>query len=172
MVISFLGLFIASYPSLVGSHASISGILLLTGAIISMALGSLIYKKMDLQLPSIVINAWQTVIGAVILVIPTLLLEAGQPITFDFNVIGYLIWSVFALSIFNLSLWFYLLKKDAIIANNWLLLNPVAGYILGVILLGEPITEFAVTGTILVLFGLYLSGNFNIKTSKAVIVGQ
>jgi len=172
MVISFLGLFIASYPSLVGSHASISGILLLTGAIISMALGSLIYKKMDLQLPSIVINAWQTVIGAVILVIPTLLLEAGQPITFDFNVLGYLLWSVFALSIFNLSLWFYLLKKDAIIANNWLLLNPVAGYILGIILLGEPITEFAVTGTILVLFGLYLSGNFNIKTSKTVIVGQ
>jgi len=32
-----------------------------------------------------------------------------------------------------------MLKKDAIIANNWLLLNPVGGYILGAILLGEPI---------------------------------
>ncbi|MFJ7971909.1 DMT family transporter [Psychrobacillus sp. NPDC096389] len=166
IVISFTGLFIASYPSLVGSHATNGGILLLAVAIMSMAIGSLIYKKMDLQLPSIVINTWQVVFGGLILVIPALLLEAGQPIKMDMNVIGYLLWSVFALSIFNLSLWFYLLKKDAITANNWLLLNPVAGYILGAILLGEPITQLSVIGAVLVLFGLYLSGNFSIKPTK------
>nr|WP_106782786.1 EamA family transporter [Lysinibacillus timonensis] len=166
MVTSFIGLMIASYPSLIGSHATIGGLFLLAVAILSMATGSLVYKKMDLQLPSIVINTWQVVFGGLILVIPTVLLEAGQPITVDVNMIGYLLWSVFALSIFNLSLWFYLLKKDAIIANNWLLLNPVAGYILGAILLGEPITGFAVIGTTLVLFGLYLSGNFTIQPTK------
>ena len=91
----------------------------------------------------------------------------------DINLIGYLLWSVFALSIFNLSLWFYLLKKDAIIANNWLLLNPVAGYILGAIVLEEAITEYVVIGTILVLFGLYLSGDFRIKeTSSKEVVTQ
>lgn len=169
MVISMIGLFIASYPSLVGSHASIGGILLLAVAILSMAVGSLVYKKTDLQLPSIVINTWQVVFGGLILVLPTILLETDQSITFDINVIGYLLWSVFALSIFNLSLWFYLLKKDAIKANNWLLLNPVAGYILGAILLGESITQFSVIGTILVLSGLYLSGNFSIKPSKEVV---
>lgn len=169
IVISFTGLFIASYPSLIDSHATIGGILLLAVAIMSMAIGSLIYKKMDLQLPSIVINTWQVVFGGLILVIPTLLLEAGQPIKMDMNVIGYLIWSVFALSIFNLSLWFYLLKKDAITANNWLLLNPVAGYILGAILLGEPITQLSVIGAVLVLLGLYLSGNFSIKPTKTSV---
>ena len=169
IVISFAGLFIASYPSLVGSHATIGGILLLAVAIMSMAIGSLIYKKMDLQLPSIVINTWQVVFGGLILVIPALLLEAGQPIKMDMNIIGYLLWSVFALSIFNLSLWFYLLKKDAITANNWLLLNPVAGYILGAILLGEPITQLSVIGAVLVLFGLYLSGNFSIKPTKTSV---
>lgn len=169
IVISFAGLFIASYPSLVGSHATIGGILLLAVAIMSMAIGSLIYKKMDLQLPSIVINTWQVVFGGLILVIPALLLEAGQPIKMDMNIIGYLLWSVFALSIFNLSLWFYLLKKDAITANNWLLLNPVAGYILGAILLGEPITHLSVIGAVLVLFGLYLSGNFSIKPTKTSV---
>lgn len=169
IVISLIGLVIASYPSLVGSHATIGGILLLAVAIMSMAIGSFVYKKMDLQLPSIVINTWQVVFGGLILVVPTLFLEAGQPIRLDINVIGYLLWSVFALSIFNLSLWFYLLKKDAIIANNWLLLNPVAGYILGAILLGEPITQLAVIGTILVLFGLYLSGNFSIRPTKAIV---
>lgn len=169
MVISFIGLFIASYPSLVGSHATIGGILLLACAIISMAIGSLIYKKTNLQLPSIVVNTWQVVFGGLILVIPTLLLENGQPITIDIKFIGYLLWSIFALSIFNLSLWFYLLKKDAIMANNWLLLNPIAGYILAAVLLGERITGYAVIGTIFVLFGLYLSGNFRVKSPDAVV---
>lgn len=166
MVLSFIGLIVASYPSLVGSHASVGGFFLLAMAVISMAIGSLVYKKTDIQLPPIVINTWQVVFGGLILIIPTLLLEMGQPIIIDINLIGYLLWSVIALSIFNLSLWFYLLKKDAIIANNWLLLNPIAGYILGAIILGEPITKFAIIGTVFVLLGLYLSGNFTINRSK------
>lgn len=166
MVIAFSGLIIASYPVLISSHSSISGIILLALAVLSMAIGSLLYKKLNMQLPPIVVNTWQAVFGGAILIIPAFLLEAGSPITADINFMGYLLWSAVALSIFNLSLWFYLLEKDAIIANNWLLLTPVAGYILGAVFLGEPITVFAVTGTAFVLFGLYLSGNFHIKRSK------
>lgn len=166
MTIAFSGLIIASYPALISSHASVSGIILLTLAVLSMAIGSLLYKKINIQLPPIVVNTWQAVFGGVILIIPAFLLEAGRPVTADLNLIGYLLWSVVALSIFNLSLWFYLLKKDAIIANNWLLLTPVAGYILGAVFLGEPITVFAVTGTVFVLLGLYLSGNFHLKHMK------
>lgn len=164
IVIAFGGLTIASFPSIVESGATVAGILFLIGAVVSMAVGSLLYKKMDLQLPPIVINTWQVVFGGMVLIIPTVLLEAGQPIVFDMNLVGYLLWSVFALSIVNLSLWFYLLKEDAIIANNWLLLNPVAGYILGAIILGESITQYAVVGTIFVLLGLYLTGNFHIRS--------
>ncbi|CAH0314957.1 DMT family transporter [Peribacillus simplex] len=166
MVVSFIGLFVATYPSFAGSHSTIGGILLITFAMIAMAVGSLIYKKANLQLPTIVVNTWQVIIGGVILLIPTLILESGEPITIDIHFIGYLLWSVFALSIFNVNLWFYLLKKDAIKANNWLLLNPVAGYILGAMLLGEPITGYAVIGTIVVLLGLYLSGSFRVKPSN------
>ncbi|MGG3122763.1 EamA family transporter [Priestia megaterium] len=163
MVVSFAGLFVATYPSLAGSHSSIGGILLIIFAMIAMAIGSIIYKKVDLQLPTIVVNTWQVIIGGVILLIPTLILDSGKPITIDFHFIGYLLWSVFALSIFNINLWFYLLKKDALKANNWLLLNPIAGYILAAIFLGEPITVYAVIGTVVVLLGLYISGSFRAK---------
>lgn len=166
MVVAFIGLFVATYPSLSGSHSSIRGILLIVFAMIAMAVGSLIYKKVDLQLPTIVVNTWQVIIGGVILLIPTVFLESGEPVTIDFHFIGYLLWSVFVLSIFNVNLWFYLLKKDAIKANNWLLLNPVAGYILAAIFLGEPITLYAVIGTVVVLLGLYISGSFGVKSSK------
>ncbi|MGE7667200.1 DMT family transporter [Ureibacillus composti] len=166
MVVSFVGLFVATYPSLAGSQSSIGGILLIIFAMVAMAVGSLIYKKVDLQLPTIVVNTWQVIIGGLILLIPTLILESGEPVNIDIHFIGYLLWSVFALSIFNVNLWFYLLKKDAIKANNWLLLNPVAGYILAAIFLGEPITIYAVIGTIIVLLGLYISGSFRVKPTK------
>lgn len=163
MGVSVVGLVVATYPLLAKGHSSIEGILLIVFAMVAMAFGSLIYKKADLQLPTIVVNTWQVIIGGVILLIPTLILESGEPISIDFHFISYLLWSVFALSIFNVNLWFYLLKKDAIKANNWLLLNPIAGYILAAIFLGEPITLYAVIGTVIVLLGLFISGSFRVK---------
>ncbi|MBB6670009.1 EamA family transporter [Cohnella nanjingensis] len=66
MAVSVIGLFIAIYPSLATSHATFSGILLLILAMISMAVGSLVYKKANLQLPNLVINAWQVFIGGIL----------------------------------------------------------------------------------------------------------
>ncbi|MGG3308381.1 DMT family transporter [Paenibacillus lautus] len=172
MAVSAIGLFIATYPSLANSHASLSGILLLVLAMVSMAVGSLVFKKANLQLPNLVINAWQVFIGGMIIMIPALFLESGNPVNVDAHLVEYLIWSVFGLSIFSMGLWFYLLKQDAVKANNWLLLNPVAGYILAAIILGEPLTWYSVVATIVVLFGLYLSGNFRIKQTKGKMIEQ
>ncbi|MBT2765380.1 DMT family transporter [Paenibacillus sp. ISL-20] len=172
MGVSAIGLFIATYPSLANSHASLSGILLLVLAMVSMAVGSLVFKKANLQLPNLVINAWQVFIGGMIIMIPALFLESGNPVNVDAHLVEYLIWSVFGLSIFSMGLWFYLLKQDAVKANNWLLLNPVAGYILAAIILGEPLTWYSVVATIVVLFGLYLSGNFRIKQTKGKMIEQ
>ncbi|MGG3510331.1 DMT family transporter [Paenibacillus lautus] len=172
MAVSAIGLFIATYPSLANSHASLSGILLLVLAMVSMAVGSLVFKKANLQLPNLVINAWQVFIGGMIIMIPALFLESGNPVNVDVHLVEYLIWSVFGLSIFSMGLWFYLLKQDAVKANNWLLLNPVAGYILAAIILGEPLTWYSVVATIIVLFGLYLSGNFRIKQTKGKMIEQ
>jgi drug/metabolite transporter (DMT)-like permease len=133
MAVSALGLFIATYPSLADSHATLSGILFLTLAMVSMAVGSLVYKKANLHLPNIVINAWQVFIGGALLIIPTLFLESGTPVRLDAHLVAYLLWSVFGLSIFSMGLWFYMLKQDAVRANNWLLLNPVTGYMLAAI---------------------------------------
>ncbi|MFM9277569.1 DMT family transporter [Paenibacillus jiagnxiensis] len=166
MAVSVIGLFIATYPSLANSHATLAGILFLTFGMISMAVGSLIYKKANLQLPNLVINAWQGFIGGIFLLIPTLFLESGTPVRLDLHLAVFLLWSVFGLSIFSMGLWFYLLKQDAVRANNWLLLNPVTGYILAAIILGEPITWYAVIATVIVLLGLYLSGNFRTNRTK------
>ncbi|MCM3655325.1 DMT family transporter [Metabacillus litoralis] len=167
MVVAAVGLVIATYPLLEDSHSTLIGILLLMIGMISMAIGSVYFQKAKLQLPSLVINAWQVLFGGMILIIPSLLLESGKRFELDQNLILYLVWSVIGVSIFAMILWFYLLKLDVVKANIWLLLTPIAGYLQASILLGEKITSFDVIATLFVFAGLYLSGNFRLNKRPA-----
>ncbi|WP_047151780.1 DMT family transporter [Aneurinibacillus tyrosinisolvens] len=170
MVVSAIGLLIATYPLFENSHATLSGIFLLFFAMISMAIGSVYFRKVDLQLPSLVINAWQVLFGGVILIVPSMYLESDKNMVFDMNFIVYLLWSVLGVSIFAMILWFYLLKQDTVKANNWLFLTPIAGYALSSILLGEELTKYDVIATLFVFTGLYLSGNFQLNQSPKHIL--
>jgi probable blue pigment (indigoidine) exporter len=166
MVLSSIGLFIATYPLIKESQSSLSGVYFLIIAMICMAIGSIYYKKTQLQLSNLVINAWQVFIGGIILIIPTILLEAGNTIHFDKYFIAYLVWSIFGISITTMLLWFYLLKEDAVKANNWLFLTPIEGYGLSALILGEAITIFYIIAVFLVILGLYLSGNLKVNIKK------
>ncbi|WCK53220.1 EamA family transporter [Aneurinibacillus sp. Ricciae_BoGa-3] len=163
MVVSAIGLMIATYPLLQNSHSTLSGIFLLTIGMVSMAIGSVYFQKEKLQLPSLVINTWQVLFGGIILIVPSMILESSKPFVLDKNLILYLVWSVFGVSIFAMVLWFYLLKQDAVKANIWLFLTPIAGYVLSAILLGEVITRYDVIASLFVFTGLYLSGNFRLN---------
>ena len=88
MILAFTGLVIASYPSLVEGQATVGGMVLLLLAILSMAIGSIVYKKTNLNLPYLVVNTWQLFFGGLILIVPTLLLEANEPITIDVTFFG------------------------------------------------------------------------------------
>jgi drug/metabolite transporter (DMT)-like permease len=105
-------------------------------------------------------------IGGIILIIPTILLEAGNTIHFDKYFIAYLVWSIFGISITTMLLWFHLLKEDAVKANNWLFLTPIEGYGLSALILGEAITIFYIIAVFLVILGLYLSGNLKVNIKK------
>jgi probable blue pigment (indigoidine) exporter len=94
-----------------------------------------------------------------------MVLEMGKPIVLDKNLIIYLLWSVLGVSIFAMVLWFYLLNQDAVKANIWLFLTPIAGYVLSFMLLGEEITKFDVIATLFVFTGLYLTGNLRFNKS-------
>lgn len=163
MLVSAIGLVIATYPLLQDGHSTLSGILLLLIGMISMAIGSIYFQKQKLQLPSLVINAWQVLFGGIILIIPSMLLELDEPVLFDMNLVLYLVWSVLGVSIFAMILWFYLLKQDAVKANIWLFLTPIAGYLLASILLGEKITIYDAIASLFVFTGLYLSGNLRLN---------
>ncbi|MCW3465918.1 DMT family transporter [Chitinophaga nivalis] len=100
--------------------------------------------------------AEQILIGGLGL-LPLALLTQTQEIHIDTSFIFSLCWLVFMISIVTMALWFYLLKKDIVKASQWLYLTPVAGYVMGYLVLGEPITRYSLAGTLLVLAGLRIS---------------
>ncbi|WP_028559940.1 DMT family transporter [Paenibacillus pinihumi] len=163
MAVAAAGLLIATWPSLAGAEGKVSGFIVLGLGMAAMALGSVYFKKVNLQLPGIVINTWQLLIGGIVSIPVAYMLEKD---TFFMHVdrylVGSLIWLIFVISIGTMLLWFYLLKRDAVKANNWLFMTPIFGYLLAAVFLNETITVFDIVATLFVVTGLLLSGNIHI----------
>lgn len=167
MIVAAIGLLIATWPSVASSEASINGLIILGLGMVSMAVGSVYFKKVNFNLPSIVINTWQVSIGGVVLIPITYILEREKYfVRLDYYLLGSLIWLVFIISIGTMLLWFYLLKQDTVKANNWLFITPIFGYALAALFLNESITMFDITATIFVVTGLFLSGNIAVPPIK------
>ncbi|MGE8004326.1 DMT family transporter [Lysinibacillus sp. NPDC093216] len=167
MVIAAFGLLIAIWPSITTSEASVYGLIILGIGMVSMAIGSVYFKKVNLNLPGIVINTWQVSIGGVALIPIAFILEKENFfLKLDYYFLGSLFWLVFIISIGTMLLWFYLLKQDTVRANNWLFMTPIFGYILATIFLNESITMFDITATVFVVMGLLLSGNIAVLPIK------
>lgn len=170
MLVAATGLFIATWPSISVSETSMIGVVVLALGMVSMAIGSVYFNKRNLQLPGIVVNTWQVMIGGMVLIPFTFLLEHRSFfVEWDRNLLVSMLWLVLVISIGTMILWFYLLKQDAVRANNWLFLTPVFGYILATLFLGEPFTRFDFMATICVIIGLFISGNIAVgkKTKQA-----
>lgn len=156
MIISACGLIIALLPYKDALYGTLFGLLTLGVGILSMGIGSVYFKKVNLDLPRIVINTWQIILGSIVALPFTFILEPDFFIQLDLNFIIGLAWQVIVISIIAMLLWFYLLK-DPVRANNFLFLTPIFGYILGALFLNEVITTYHYIGAGLVVVGLILS---------------
>jgi drug/metabolite transporter (DMT)-like permease len=163
MVVSFSGLIIATTPSLTDSHASLTGILMAATAVITYALGSVYFKWAKVDLPARLLNGWQIAIGGIILFPFAIALNGPTLPTVTPHLVIGLSWSVIAISIIGIILWFYLLKKDPVRANMWMFVTPVFGYLQAALVLGEPIRVTDIAGTVFVLLGLLVSGTIELR---------
>ncbi len=163
MLVSAVGLVIATAPLLSNSQATPGGILMVAIAVTTYAAGSVYFKWAKVQLPGMVINSWQIAIGAFLLMPFAAAMNGPSLPTVTPVMVEALAWSVFAISILCLFIWFYLLKKDPVRASMWMFLSPVFGYVQAAVVLGEPIRATDIIGTLLVMLGLVLSGTIEFK---------
>lgn len=149
------GVIVASYPLLKTSHASPAGMILLGFSMIAYSLGAVYYASVNWKLSRTSINAWQVLIGGLLLIPFTVVMHEKEN-HFDLRFWLSLTWLIFPVSILAVQLWLRLLKSDAVKASLWLYLCPVFGFLYAAILLGEPITLYTLFGTALVMTALYI----------------
>ncbi|GAB3899987.1 DMT family transporter [Larkinella knui] len=156
IVIGMAGVLLATYPLLQNSYATIPGLLILLGGMVSVSAATVYYARYTWRLPNLVINGWQVLIGGMLLLPFTLSFADFTNSHYDARFWGSVFWLIIPVSVIALQLWFYLVRQDAVQASLWLFLCPIFGFAFSSLLLDEPLTLYTFLGTALVLAGLYL----------------
>ncbi|WP_090107558.1 DMT family transporter [Chitinophaga sp. CF118] len=157
MLLGLCGVALATYPLLLDSHATLGGILILMGGMLSVSIATVYYARVKWTLSNLAINGWQVFIGGLLLLPVTCLTSNFSATHFDLQFWLSVSWLIIPVSVIALQLWFYLVNKDAVRASLWLFLCPVFGFLFSWVLLHEPITWHTFAGTFLVIGGLYLA---------------
>lgn len=166
LILGITGVGIATYPLLKNSFADVEGLIILSISMISYSVGTVYYSSQKWDLPLLVINGWQVLLGGILLVPMTFFFTDWTNNTYDLRFWSSVFWLVIPVSIGAVQLWLYLLKKDPIKASLWLFLCPIFGFIYASILLKEPITFYTYIGTLLVIVGLYLAQREKFKKNS------
>jgi len=154
ILLGMAGVALATFPLLQTGHATPWGISLLALSMVTYSMGAVYYSSVKWELPRTLINGWQVLVGGLLLLPFTLLLE-GDGTTYDLRFWLSLGWLIIPVSVGAVQLWLYLLKEDAIRASLWLFLCPIFGLIFATILLGEPFTWHTLVGALIVVGSLY-----------------
>lgn len=151
------GLIFGAWQSMASLHTPLWGIGLILFGQLAMAVGSLYFHACRVPLSGILINTWQLLIGAALLWPIAFMTESHSMLVWNWAWWGSLLWLVGGVSIGAMLLWFNLLRRGAGHASMWLVLTPVIGYILGFLLLHEPVSWQDGVAGVLVMAGLTLA---------------
>jgi drug/metabolite transporter (DMT)-like permease len=150
------GIAVLIYPSLrAGNSADYISGLLLVGASLCWAAGSVYQKRNPIDVPDTVIAGYQTIIGGCSFLILSLLFNepTPQPTQNAWLAWGYLI--VFG-SVFAFTSYVRALRLLPInIMMTYAFVNPVLAVFLGWLILGEKITNWTIAGAALVVLGVF-----------------
>lgn len=156
LLLCLAGVFIAAYPLLQTNYASVEGIFIILISMLAYSAGAIYYSKTNWNgLDIITVNGWQTLLGGIFLLPVLMLTYKHTRNNFDFHFWSGTLWLAIPVSIGAVQCWMKLLKTDAARASYWLFLCPVIGFIIGAVLLNEPLSLYTAIGVGMVLIGLY-----------------
>lgn len=155
------GIWLAAFPLLGTSYASVEGLILLALSQTSYSIGAVYYSKVTWGKSRIAVNGWQVLFGGLFLLPFTLNSFDGDLNHFDSRLVLALGWLILPVSIGAIQLWLILLKRDPVKASLWLYLCPVFGFVYAAWLMEEPISWHTFTGTCIVLIALYIGQRRN-----------
>jgi probable blue pigment (indigoidine) exporter len=157
IILGLAGVGLATYPLLARSYATLEGLAILLGGMVSVSAATVYYARVRWTLPALYINGWQVLLGGLFLLPFTALTAGADPARFDLRFWASVFWLIGPVSIVALQLWFFLVKQDPVRASLWMFLCPIFGFFYSWALLGEPVTGYTFAGTALVIVGLVLA---------------
>ena len=170
LLLGLLGVTLAAYPLLLGSGVSVKGLVVMLAAMLSYAVASVYYNKMDWQgLKILTINGWQTLIGGALLLPFMLLTYSSKDNHFDLHFWISSGWLAIFVSIAAIQCWLWLLKSAPVKAGMWLYLCPIFGFIIAAAIMHDPLSLYTLAGVILVLIALMMvrdKKNQKLKTDE------
>ena len=135
------------------------GIGLMFGSSIAWAVANVQVKRLT-DISPLALNGWMSAITAVLLFPLSFALEEGQIASLlqpDWRLHGSLIYQVVGSTLLAYWAWYYLLARNKVATvAGFMLLVPVVGVILGVLILGEPITWQTLVGGAIIFAGVAL----------------
>lgn len=156
LCLGLAGVAVATYPLLIRSYATISGLIILAVSMVSYSIATVYYSNINWTLERLTINAWQIALGGLFLSPIAILFYHPAQNRFDQTFLFSVTWLVIPVSIVAVNLWLYLVKLDTVRASVWLFLCPIFGFVYAYFLLNEPITIYTFIGTGLVISGQLL----------------
>jgi drug/metabolite transporter (DMT)-like permease len=147
------------------------GDLLLVLAPVAYASYTLIGRGLLSRYASLPVTAWSILWGAVgMLPLAAVEYVTGQPPRWTLAAIGGLLYLAVVVVTLGFMGWNYALERvEAPRAAIFLNLQPLAGALLGVFWLGEPLTSFTVMGGLLILGGLHVAAQAAASRSTATV---
>ncbi|GAB3543796.1 hypothetical protein GCM10027577_13150 [Spirosoma fluminis] len=106
LLLGLAGMAIATYPLLQNSYATVEGLLILLGGMVSVSAATVYYARIQWRLPNLVINGWQVLIGGILLLPFTLIFADFKTSHYDQRFWASVFWLILPVSVAALQLCF------------------------------------------------------------------
>jgi drug/metabolite transporter (DMT)-like permease len=158
LIIGITGVAVCSYPLIIGSHASVKGLVILFLSMSVYSIGTIYFQKNKWDgLHILTINGWQTLFGALFTLPALMLTWDGHQNKFDFGFWSATLWLVFVVSIAAVQSWIFLLRNYGDRSSYWLFLSPIFGFAFSNLIMHEPLGMHTFIGTMLVFLSLFIN---------------
>ena len=156
LALGTLGVVLIALPAIAGPGAyGVSGPALALAASLSLAIGSVIAKRMGGEVDLLAVTAWQLIVGSLPLMVASALAEHGAWIDPDPRFLGLLAFLAIAGTALPTPLWYWLLRRDEVgRLSLFLFLVPVLGLLIAAVVFGERVGVLEMVGIAATVVGI------------------
>ncbi len=138
LVLGISGMLLLLSDEWANVRAAPVGALLVVGAAISWAAGTVLMKRFPTDLPTISLTAWQLLLGGLPIIIGAFLLDTGRLVSLSWEASAALAYNIFIAFIICYWAWFKIVERASVTASSLgALAIPVVGVFSSMLVLGE-----------------------------------